>query len=182
MVGLGSPLVDRLDERYRCLFRICPSTAKSAEQRPFEIATAAGASGRPHPFPGGTGRAHVVGLFTRGSGRGFNCLPQSQNSSIGRCFAELRSTRCRAYGFTKLVVGRLARTRLVPDGRSNVTGSTRHGRLPFPNSADYREDERIMTGARLVQRRDGVLGVRHSRGAWTIAYSNAVPYRATSCR
>ncbi len=142
------PVVDRLDERYRCLFPDLPQYGKSAEQRPFEIATAAGAMADLIRSRVGTGRAHVVG-YSLGAQVGLQLLAAEPELVDRAVLCGTPVNTMPGIGFTKLVVGRLARTRWF-QWAIKRHWSTRHGRLPFPNSADYREDERIMTGARLA--------------------------------
>lgn len=142
------PVVERMRQRYRCLVLDLPQFGKSAEQRPFEMSRAASAVAELIRSRVGAGRAHLVG-FSLGAQVGVQLLA-TEPELVDR--AVLCGTPINAMPgirFTRFVLARLTRTKWF-QWTIKLHWNTRHARLPFPNIGDFREDERLMTGAQLA--------------------------------
>lgn len=141
-------VVELLQDRYRCLVPDLPEYGKSADQRPFEMGQAAEAVAELIVSRAGTGRANVVG-FSLGAQVAVQLLA-TQPDLVDRavlCGTPINTMPGKR--FTRFLVGRFARARWFR-WAMKCHWNTRHARLPFPDSDEYRKDARLITGAQLA--------------------------------
>lgn len=142
-----TPVVGRLNGRYRCIVPDLPQYGKSADQSPFKIARAAEAVAKVIRSQSRFGRAHLVG-FSLGAQVGVELMatkPELVDRAVmcGTAVNTLLGTR-----LTQFIVTRMVRTRGFERWISRHW-QTRQMNPSSVRTDDYREDYHQMTGEAL---------------------------------